>query len=65
MALNVLCGANAIIMPGIKISDQVVVGSGSVVTKSIPSNVIVAGNPSKIIKDGIKTSKFGKIIKED
>ena len=52
-------------MPGIKISDQVVVGSGSVVTKSIPSNVIVAGNPSKIIKDGIKTSKFGKIIKED
>ena len=58
-------GANAIIMPGIKISDQVVVGSGSVVTKSIPSNVIVAGNPSKIIKDGIKTSKFGKIIKED
>ena len=58
-------GANAIIMPGIKISDEVVVGSGSVVTKSIPSNVIVAGNPSKIIKDGIKTSKFGKIVKED
>ena len=56
-------GANAIIMPGVKISDQVVVGSGSVITKNIPSNVIVAGNPSKIIKDGIKTSKFGKIIK--
>ena len=37
-------------MPGIKISDQVVVGSGSVVTKSIPSNVIVAGNPSKLSK---------------
>ena len=58
-------GANAIIMPGIKISDEVVVGSGSVVTKDVPPNVIVAGNPSKVIKNGIKTSKFGKIIKED
>tara|TARA_Y100001958_G_C21068338_1_gene428722 strand:+ start:22 stop:444 length:423 start_codon:yes stop_codon:yes gene_type:complete len=56
-------GANAIIMPGIKISDEVVIGSGSVVTKDVPPNVIVAGNPSKIIKDNIKTSKFGKIIK--
>ena len=50
-------------MPGISISDEVVVGSGSVVTKDVPPNVIVAGNPSKIIKDNIKTSKFGKIIK--
>ena len=57
-------GANAIIMPGVRINDEVVIGSGSVVTKNIPSNVIVAGNPSKIIKNKINTSKFGKIIKE-
>ena len=54
-------GANAIIMCGVKIGDEVVVGSGSVVTKDVPSNCIVAGNPAKIIKEGIKTKKFGQI----
>lgn len=46
---DVFIGVNSIIMPGVKISDKVVVGAGSVVTKSIPSGVIVAGNPAKII----------------
>ena len=55
-------GVNAIIMPGITIGDNVVVGSGSVVTKDVPNNVIVAGNPAKIIKYGINTGKFGQII---
>lgn len=54
-------GVNAIIMPGIKIGDSVVVGSGSVVTKDVPSNCIVAGNPAKIIKTGIQTKKYGMI----
>ena len=48
-------------MCGVKIGDEVVVGSGSVVTKDVPSNCIVAGNPAKIIKEGIKTKKFGQI----
>jgi acetyltransferase-like isoleucine patch superfamily enzyme len=46
-------GINAIILPGIKIGNEVVVGAGSVVTKDVPSNVIVAGNPAKIIKNNI------------
>lgn len=54
-------GVNAIIMPGIRIGDSVVVGSGSVVTKDIPSNCIVAGNPAKIIRTGINTIKYGMI----
>ena len=49
-------------MPGITIGDNVVVGSGAVVTKNVPNNVIVAGNPAKIIKYGINTGKFGQII---
>lgn len=57
-------GANAIIMPGITIGDQVVVGAGSIVTKNVPSNTIVAGNPARILKTGIKTMKFGKIIND-
>ena len=54
-------GANAIILPGVKIGDEVVVGSGAVVTKDVPSNCIVAGNPAKVIKQGIHTRKYGMI----
>jgi len=46
---NVFVGVNSIIMPGVIIEDKVIVGAGSVVTKSIPSGSIVAGNPAKII----------------
>ncbi len=43
-------GANAIILPGVIIGENTVIGAGSVVTKSIPSKVVAAGNPAKIIK---------------
>lgn len=42
-------GNNALIMPGVTIGDNVLVAAGSVVTKSIPANVVVAGNPARII----------------
>ena len=46
-------GIGAIIMPGVTIGDEVVVGCGAIVTKDIPSNCIVAGNPAKIIKTNV------------
>lgn len=54
-------GANAIIMAGVTIGDEVVVGSGAIVTKDVPSNCIVAGNPARIVKEGISTTKFGQL----
>ena len=54
-------GANAIIMCGVTIGDEVIVGSNAIVTKDVPDNCIVAGNPAKIIKDGIHTKRFGQI----
>lgn len=57
-----MIGTRAIILPGVKIGDEVVVGSGSVVTKDIPSNCIVAGNPAKIIKYNIRVSEEGEIF---
>ena len=54
-------GANAMIMPGIHIGDQVIVGGGSVVTKNVPPKCIVAGNPAKIIRSNITTVKFGQL----
>lgn len=45
-----LIGASATVLPGKKIGNNVIVGAGSVVTKNIPDNVIVTGNPAKIFK---------------
>ena len=42
-------GANATILPGIKIGRQAMVGAGSVVTRSVPPNAIVVGNPARIV----------------
>lgn len=48
---NVDIGCNVVIIGEITIGDNVVIGAGSVVTKSIPSNVVVVGNPAKIIRN--------------
>lgn len=47
---NVTVGANVVIIGDINIGDNVIIGAGSVVVKDIPDNVIVAGNPARIIK---------------
>lgn len=43
-------GGSVIVLPGVTIGDNVVVGAGAVVTKDVPSNVMVAGNPARVIK---------------
>lgn len=48
---NVEIGSNSVIIGDISIGDNVVIGAGSVVVKNIPSNVIVGGNPAKIIRN--------------
>ena len=48
---NVWIGGNVVINPGVTIGDDVVIGSGSVVTKDIPSHVIAAGVPCRVIRE--------------
>lgn len=48
---NVWIGARAIILPGVTIGSNSIIGAGSVVTKDIPSYAIYAGNPAKKLKD--------------
>lgn len=43
-------GANATILPGVTIGEFAMVGAGAVVTKDVPANAVVVGNPAKIIK---------------
>lgn len=47
---NVFIGANAIILKGVTIGENSVIGAGSVVTSSIPANTIAAGNPCRVLK---------------
>ncbi|CUM56785.1 uncharacterized protein AC631_05287 [Debaryomyces fabryi] len=61
---NVWFGANSIILPGITIGDGVVVGAGSVVTKSVSSDCVVVGSPARVIKNLKLTEEREIAIKE-
>lgn len=47
---NVWIGGRSVILPGVTIGDGTTVGAGSVVTKSLPANVVAVGNPARIIR---------------
>lgn len=56
---NCFIGAHSIILPGIRVGDGSIIATGSVVTKDVEPGSIVAGNPARLIKTGIKTRKWG------
>ncbi len=47
---NCWLGAGVLVMPGVTIGDNTVIGAGSVVTKDIPANVVAVGNPCKVLR---------------
>ena len=56
---NAKIGANATLLPGITVGENALVGAGAVVTKDVPPNKVVAGNPAKVIND-ISHLPYGK-----
>ncbi|MBO7519463.1 MAG: sugar O-acetyltransferase [Clostridia bacterium] len=58
---NVWIGANVVIVPGIHIGKNSVIGAGSVVTKDIPENVLAVGNPSRVLRE-ISKRDCGDIV---
>lgn len=58
-----IIGVRSIILPGVRIGESSIVAAGAVVSKDVPPNCIVAGNPAKIIKTGVIINK-GRIIEE-
>ena len=56
---NCWLGAGVIVMPGVTIGDNVVIGAGSIVTKDIPSNVVAVGNPCRVMRQvGERDNKY-------
>ena len=55
---DVWIGGGAIVLAGVTIGDRVVVGAGSVVTRDVPSDVVVVGNPARVVKQ-IEPSSLG------
>ena len=47
---GVWIGAGAIVLPGVTVGENAVIGAGSVVTHDVPANTVVAGNPAKVIR---------------
>ncbi len=47
---NCWLGAGVIVLPGVTIGDNTVIGAGSVVTKDIPANVVAVGNPCRVLR---------------
>lgn len=56
---NCFIGAHAIVMPGVRIGDNVIVGAGSVVFTDVPSRSAVSGNPARVVERDIVTGRFG------
>ncbi|MFQ6862331.1 MAG: sugar O-acetyltransferase [Beduini sp.] len=48
---NVWLGAGCIVLPGVTIGENTVIGAGSVVTKDIPANVVAAGTPCRVLRE--------------
>lgn len=51
---NVWLGGNVVVLPGVSIGNNSVIGAGSVVTKNIPDNVVAVGNPCRVVKSIVK-----------
>lgn len=47
---NVFIGNNVLLLPGVELGDNIVIGAGSIVTKNIPNNSLAVGCPAKVIK---------------
>ena len=62
---NCFVGGRSMILPGVTVGDNCVIGAGSIVTRDVPPNSIVAGNPAKIIRSDIEVGHYGRFLDAD
>lgn len=54
---KVWIGANSVVLPGVTIGDNSVIGAGSIVTRDIPANVVAVGNPCRVLREITETDR--------
>lgn len=62
---NCFIGGRSMILPGIEIGDNCVIGAGAVVTKSLPPRSLAAGNPARILRENIEVTEYGRFLDAD
>jgi len=62
---NCFVGARSLILPGVSIGDGSIVAAGAVVTRDVPARCVVAGNPARIMREGIDTGPYGRLNSAD
>lgn len=58
-------GARSMLLPGVQVGDGCIVAAGAVVTKDVPSHCIVAGNPARVVREGIEVGPYGRFVDAD
>jgi maltose O-acetyltransferase len=58
-------GGGSMVMPGVTIGDGVIVAAGAVVMADVPGGTIVAGNPARVVREGITVGRFGRLAIAD
>jgi acetyltransferase-like isoleucine patch superfamily enzyme len=59
---NCFIGMRALIMPGVTVGNQSIIVAGSLVNTDVPAGSIVAGSPARVVRSGIRTSKYGVLL---
>jgi len=62
---NCFIGSHSIILPGVQIGDNSIVGAGAVVTRDVPPRSMVAGNPARVIRSNIEVGHYGRFLDAD
>lgn len=56
VGMRCFIGVSAVVLPGVIIGDDCIIGAGSIVTKNVPSGSVAVGNPARVIRSGIRLS---------
>lgn len=58
---NCFIGGGSTILPGVTVGDGAIVGAGAVVFDDVPPACAVGGNPARVIREGLRTGRFGRL----
>lgn len=58
---NCFIGGGSVLMPGVTVGDHAIVGAGAIVTQDVPPHSAVGGSPARVLRENLKTGRFGRL----